>query len=236
MKKIFDHLANDWYKYLLELIVITAGVLGAFMLNSWKENLELEAKETELLLEIRDNLEKDIETMNERMETQLDLINSIEQLIMHLEAGKPYHDSLNNDFFRPIMLEFYSVTNGGFESLLSQGLHFIDSKSIRKAVNEYYTVSTTNFNEVLQAFNGAAYSGSVSDFYKHNFRRVSSFGYQPIDYDKIIKSQFYLNYLYERKAFKAGYYISGSKRLTEECQGIIEIINLELDKKGDNKP
>ena len=38
MKKILNHLATDWYKYLLELIVITAGVLGAFSLNSWNQS------------------------------------------------------------------------------------------------------------------------------------------------------------------------------------------------------
>ena len=37
MHKILNHLRTDWYKYLLELIVITTGVLGAFGLNNWNE-------------------------------------------------------------------------------------------------------------------------------------------------------------------------------------------------------
>ena len=37
MKKILTHLRTDWYKYALELIVITAGIIGAFALNSWKQ-------------------------------------------------------------------------------------------------------------------------------------------------------------------------------------------------------
>jgi hypothetical protein len=47
MEKILNHLGADWYKYLLELIVITAGVLGAFALNNWNEErvaLDEEAK------------------------------------------------------------------------------------------------------------------------------------------------------------------------------------------------
>jgi len=49
MKKILNHLATDWYKYLLELIVITAGVLGAFALNNWNE-LRKDLAEEQLIL------------------------------------------------------------------------------------------------------------------------------------------------------------------------------------------
>lgn len=38
MNKILNHLKSDWYKYVLELIVITAGILGAFLLNNWNED------------------------------------------------------------------------------------------------------------------------------------------------------------------------------------------------------
>jgi len=48
MKKILNHLATDWYKYLLELIVITAGVLGAFALNNWNE-LAKESREEQVI-------------------------------------------------------------------------------------------------------------------------------------------------------------------------------------------
>ena len=52
MKKILNHLTTDWYKYLLELIVITAGVLGAFALNNWNEGTKSIQKSREILIDV----------------------------------------------------------------------------------------------------------------------------------------------------------------------------------------
>jgi len=60
MKKILNHLNKEWYKYLLEMIVITAGILGAYALNNWNESsksdIKKEALQRSLIAEFQSNL------------------------------------------------------------------------------------------------------------------------------------------------------------------------------------
>ena len=63
MKKILNHLTTDWYKYLLELIVITAGVLGAFALNNWNENRLARKLEKKYMSSLIVELDRDIKSL-----------------------------------------------------------------------------------------------------------------------------------------------------------------------------
>ncbi len=56
MKQIIDHLKLEWYKYVLEILVITIGILGAFALNNWNENNKSERQEYRILQSLHEEI------------------------------------------------------------------------------------------------------------------------------------------------------------------------------------
>ena len=61
MKKVKEHLKTEWYKYVLEMIVITAGILGAYSLNNWNENSKNKKLEQAYLSDINSEFKKNKE-------------------------------------------------------------------------------------------------------------------------------------------------------------------------------
>ena len=58
MKKILEILKQKWAEYLLEILVIVIGILGAFALNNWKEQRQRAVSEYEVLVELHSELIK----------------------------------------------------------------------------------------------------------------------------------------------------------------------------------
>lgn len=65
MKRILTTLKEKWPEYLLEIFVITIGILGAFALNSWNEKRDQRIKESSILREINFEFEKNRELFDE---------------------------------------------------------------------------------------------------------------------------------------------------------------------------
>ena len=61
MKKILETIKRKWAEYLLEIIVITISILGAFMLENWNEERNLDKRFNVFLEQLYNSIDRDVQ-------------------------------------------------------------------------------------------------------------------------------------------------------------------------------
>lgn len=138
MKRILQTLSKKWPEYLLEILVITIGILGAYALNNWNENRKSKIQELAILEEIMTFTEYDslnIESMLVRFEDQHNTANSLKELML---ADVLYEDTLASMFSDVAFMWEIPTDYTAFENLKDLGLSTITNEELRKGIPGYY--------------------------------------------------------------------------------------------------
>lgn len=142
MKRIFYILKEKWPEYILEILVITIGILGAFALNNWNEHNKAKAQEKEYITRLIEDLTKDrVQIVQEKKDTQL-----------RLEVTMYIYDIITSD--QPVVkdtsyfvvgIQMIGRTNrpkindATFEDLISSGnASTIQNKALFNEIRSYY--------------------------------------------------------------------------------------------------
>ena len=177
MKKIINHLKENWIKYGFETIVITIGILGAFALNNWNENRKKQTELNTYLVNLVENLRSDVTSMNYLESANIFRFYSL-QYVLKLSGELPYDedgDRLNvspfnknhiweaplptvydQEFIRLAFLWSHRITNQNVNQsviieLKSTGmLSKLNNISLKNAINAYYDESAWKIGELHQ--------------------------------------------------------------------------------------
>ena len=98
MKKIIDHLKENWIRHGFETLVVTIGILGAFTLNNWNENRKQRIIEKQFLYQLVDELKSDLESAKQLASGHRSIGLSGEIVARSLEEDLPFSDSLYQHF------------------------------------------------------------------------------------------------------------------------------------------
>ncbi len=146
MKQIFSTLKEKWPEYVVEIIVITTGILGAFALNTWNERDNLRNFENEILQEIASNLKDDEKILVQNISA----INSaIEALEIVLRESNLPNDSVYYLMSKFICFERFLPKTSAFEVLKSKGLASIRDSDLRRLITNYYDTDIKRIEQSL---------------------------------------------------------------------------------------
>ena len=131
MKKIVDHLKDEWYKYALEILVLIFGIYGAFALENWNDG----RKEHHEILNYIQSIKKDIEAdhmlfvqINQTLNGQ---IKAGAYIIPILESKHPKID----DSLR-FILNFNDLTGAPIISKQNTTWDYINASGVISKIND----------------------------------------------------------------------------------------------------
>ena len=101
---ILQTLKRKWAEYLLEIIVITIGILGAYTLNNWNESKKERKMELKYLANMKTDLQNDLLRLEYMQGFGEKIVSSANEL---LSLHKEQSDYEPKDFFRHIVNVFY---------------------------------------------------------------------------------------------------------------------------------
>ena len=184
MKRILNHLATDWYKYLLELIVITAGVLGAFALNTWKEDRKQNNSAVIHLKVMYQDLKHDLvelEMLHRKME---DNMLASTTLLDQFKTILPV-DTSTTRFLITLILEYnFDPITTGFNSLKdSESLSALD-EDLQQKISKYYstTEKITERESISNSFIKDQYEPTIFKSYPYIWNSQNSHTSQKLIY------------------------------------------------------
>ncbi|MCM8568866.1 DUF6090 family protein [Gramella jeungdoensis] len=126
-----------------EIILVVIGILIALQINGWNEARLNEKKERAFLLEIKENLNEDRQTIENIQSRNAIKLKTIDSAFYYLsiENGKNFSNLLpiitNYDMFTPTSVAFDNMVSSGNINLLS-------SDELRKTISHYYSSEAFN--------------------------------------------------------------------------------------------
>ena len=202
MKKILETLKQKWAEYLLEMIVITMGILGAYTLNNWNEQRKEKVVENKLLLELSENLVTNINRLENEILLEQKTIAANILIVDHIDNRRPYHDSLDVHFSQAQRAYDIVLSASAFESIKSKGFEIIQSDSLRKEIIELFDVTYADLISQTVRLEDQFWPTAVLPIQHTHFRRIGKSQNKPTDYEALLNDHTYTNMLTSRRDFR----------------------------------
>lgn len=152
MKRILTTLSQKWPDYLLEILVITIGILGAFALNNWNEGRKVRDSEVVILHNLKQELTKnkvDLEKIVDQHKKSNDCLMEILNYFEEDYSSIPTH-KLDSLFVRAQIFFSFEPINGYMRSIISSGkLDNLQNEQLKSMITAFDGIAIDATQEVF---------------------------------------------------------------------------------------
>lgn len=138
LRIIFNHLKSEWYKYIIEVIVVILGILIAYNLEQWSDARNNKKREIEILKEFKRALSADLAEMRGIIRSHEYSIRSSRIILKVINENLPYHDSLDACFAYTHAFSTFSGRVGPIEQLKNTNLAIVSNDNLRLEIISMY--------------------------------------------------------------------------------------------------
>lgn len=138
IRTILSHLKSQWYKYIIEVIVVIVGILIAYNLEQWSETRNNKKREIEILKELKEALTADLVEMQGNILMHEYSILSSRVILKVIKDNLLYHDSLDAYFAHTHAFTTFSGRVGPIEQLKNTNLSIISNAGLRMEIISMY--------------------------------------------------------------------------------------------------
>lgn len=138
MSNITSTIKKQWPEYILEVLVITIGILGAFALNRWNDSVQLDRQELEIIYQLREDLESNMGDLKGDFTILKQGLVSHERVESYLTNNVSYVDSMCFDFYWLGKDEYTYPVGNGYKALQNIGLETLADDTIKNFIMVLY--------------------------------------------------------------------------------------------------
>jgi hypothetical protein len=175
MKRILTTLKKKWPEYLMETLVITLGILGAYSLNNWSAHNSKRQSEVEILKEIKSNLELDLIDLEGNRSGHANNLNELDSIDRadQLQLSKGDIALKLYSGFRDYI---YTPQRSAIETLSAKGVDLISNDSLRIEILRLYDFYYASLVKIEDQYAPSQFTDDFRFIQNNYYARMDLFG------------------------------------------------------------
>lgn len=177
MKRILNTLSHKWPEYLLEILVITIGIYGAFALDNWNEGQKSESQSKIYLKHIQSNLKDDKKQLNDLLKLTSEIIDRSEVFIKSYKTEKLDVEHATKSAGLFAVEKNFNGYRSGMDALLNSGKLDLIPTQLSLELQQYYELSEdlVQRESMSNSFITEFYQPRLLVKYSTSFRQIEVF-------------------------------------------------------------